>query len=162
MLSRTVRTTRRIIFGSAAIRGNFTAYRCPVSANNSLSLTTRLTHSSSSPPILLSSSPTISFAWLDSSASERWISWLALQPSCRLTCLSALPKPASLLPLYVHPPMHSKKICAIDQPPTGDQSHHCFYDCPANRKPKCAEAEDREQNPERFCLSVQSRFTSLK
>jgi hypothetical protein len=63
---------------------------------------------------------------------------------------------------YVYGPMRSKKACAIDQPPTGDQSHHCLYDCPANRKPKCTKAEDREQNPERFCLSTQLRFTFLK
>jgi Transposase DDE domain len=66
-----------------------------------------------------------------------------------------------LPPLYVYPPMHSKKTCAINQPPTGDQGHYCFYDRPANRKPKCAKAEDREQNPERFCLSAQSWSTPL-
>jgi hypothetical protein len=55
----------------------------------------------------------------------------------------------------------SKKARAIDHPPTGDQGHQCFHDSPANRKPECSEAEDREQNPERFRLSAQSQFTSL-
>jgi hypothetical protein len=48
----------------------------------------------------------------------------------------------------------SKEICAIDQPPTDDQGHQRFYDSPANRKPKCAKAEDREQNPKRFRLGA--------
>src|SRR5271157_318655 len=55
----------------------------------------------------------------------------------------------------------SKKTCAIDQPPTGDQCHQRFEDSPANRKPKCAKAEDREQNPERFCLSTHASITPL-
>jgi len=80
----------------------------------------------------------------------------------RIFSPSTVATAASLLPLTSYRPMRSKKACAIDQPPTGDQSHYCLYDCPANWKPKCTKAEDREQNPERFCLSTQLQFTSLK
>src|ERR1039457_4115276 len=50
--------------------------------------------------------------------------------------------------------MPSKKTRAIDHPPTDDQSHQCLDDSPANRKPKCAKAEDREQNPKGFRLGA--------
>jgi hypothetical protein len=53
-------------------------------------------------------------------------------------------------------PVHLKETGAINQPPTDEQSRDCFYDRPVNRKPECSEAEDREQNPERFPLSAQS------
>ena len=48
--------------------------------------------------------------------------------------------------------MPSKKTRAIDHPPTGDQSHQCLNDSPANREPECSKAEDREQNPKGFRL----------
>ena len=48
----------------------------------------------------------------------------------------------------------SKKTCAIDQPPTDNQSHQRFYDSPTNRQPQCTKAEDREQNPKRFRLGA--------
>ena len=65
------------------------------------------------------------------------------------------PAESGLSPLPAYGPARSKETCPINQPPTDDQGRDCFYDRPANRKPECAEAEDREQNPERFCLSAQ-------